>query len=548
LVQDGRMYVFTTRADTIMGVTFCAVAPEHPLAARAAENNPALADFIERCKQGGQTEADIALREKEGMDTGLTVTHPLSGQQVPLWVGNYVLMSYGDGAVMGVPAHDERDFEFANKYGLPIRQVIDVNGQAFSSTEWHDWYSDKDNGRTVNSGKYDGMTSAETIDAVAADLIEKGLGEKKVTWRLRDWGISRQRFWGTPIPIIHCPDCGPVPVPESDLPVLLPEELVPDGSGNPLEKHEPFLKCQCPKCGTDARRETDTMDTFVDSSWYFMRYTSPDNHEAMIDERNDYWMPMDQYIGGIEHAILHLLYARFWTRVMRDLGLVNFDEPFTRLLTQGMVLNHTYYRRTPNGGIEYFSPDDVKNTYDDHGAVVSSVLKSDGQPVSYAGIGTMSKSKNNGVDPQSLIDTLGADTARLFTIFASPPEQTLEWSTSGVEGAHRFLRRVWTYCHQHDQAIREGIAAQANWADADKAVKDLRRDIHLNLRQADYDYQRIQYNTVVSTSMKMLNSLESAKLGDSAQANAAVAEGVSILLRVLYPVVPHITWHLWREL
>src|SRR5690554_1138290 len=482
------------------------------------------------------------------MDTGLTVTHPLSGQQVPLWVGNYVLMSYGDGAVMGVPAHDERDFEFANKYGLPIRQVIDVNGQAFSSTEWHDWYSDKDNGRTVNSGKYDGMTSAETIDAVAADLIEKGLGEKKVTWRLRDWGISRQRFWGTPIPIIHCPDCGPVPVPESDLPVLLPEELVPDGSGNPLEKHEPFLKCQCPKCGTDARRETDTMDTFVDSSWYFMRYTSPDNHEAMIDERNDYWMPMDQYIGGIEHAILHLLYARFWTRVMRDLGLVNFDEPFTRLLTQGMVLNHTYYRRTPNGGIEYFSPDDVKNTYDDHGAVVSSVLKSDGQPVSYAGIGTMSKSKNNGVDPQSLIDTLGADTARLFTIFASPPEQTLEWSTSGVEGAHRFLRRVWTYCHQHGQAIREGIAAQANWADADKAVKDLRRDIHLNLRQADYDYQRIQYNTVVSTSMKMLNSLESAKLGDSAQANAAVAEGVSILLHMLYPVVPHITWHLWREL
>src|SRR5690625_2968110 len=313
LVQDGRMYVFTTRADTIMGVTFCAVAPEHPLAARAAENNPALADFIERCKQGGQTEADIALREKEGMDTGLTVTHPLSGQQVPLWVGNYVLMSYGDGAVMGVPAHDERDFEFANKYGLPIRQVIDVNGQAFSSTEWHDWYSDKDNGRTVNSGKYDGMTSAETIDAVAADLIEKGLGEKKVTWRLRDWGISRQRFWGTPIPIIHCPDCGPVPVPESDLPVLLPEELVPDGSGNPLEKHAPFLKCQCPKCGTDARRETDTMDTFVDSSWYFMCYTSPDNHEAMIDQRNDYWMPMDQYIGGIEHAILHLLYARFWT-------------------------------------------------------------------------------------------------------------------------------------------------------------------------------------------------------------------------------------------
>ncbi|HLR77850.1 MAG TPA: leucine--tRNA ligase, partial [Burkholderiaceae bacterium] len=547
-VQDGRMYVFTTRADTIMGVTFCAVAPEHPLATRAAENNPALAAFIEQCKQGGQTEADLAARDKEGMDTGLTVTHPLSGDQIPLWVGNYVLMSYGDGAVMGVPAHDERDFEFANKYGLPIRQVIDVNGQDFSDRQWQDWYSDKENGRTINSGKYNGLGCDETIEAVAADLIEKGLGDKQVTWRLRDWGISRQRYWGTPIPIIHCPDCGPVPVPESELPVLLPEDLVPDGSGNPLEKHKPFLDCKCPQCGTDARRETDTMDTFVDSSWYFMRYTSPDNDEAMIDQRNDYWMPMDQYIGGIEHAILHLLYARFWTRVMRDLGLVDFDEPFTRLLTQGMVLNHTYLRRSENGGIEYYSPEEVKNTYDDHGAIVSSVLIADGKPVTYDGIGTMSKSKNNGVDPQSLIDTLGADTARLFTIFASPPEQTLEWSDSGVEGAHRFLRRVWTWCFNHRDAIRAGINHRSDWSGAPDAVKNLRRDIHQNLRQADYDYQRIQYNTVVSTCMKMLNSLESAKLDDSDDAAAAIAEGVSILLRVLYPVVPHVTWHLWREL
>src|SRR5690554_5345005 len=423
------------------------------------------------------------------MDTGLTVTHPLSGQQVPLWVGNYVLMSYGDGAVMGVPAHDERDFEFANKYGLPIRQVIDVNGQAFSSTEWHDWYSGKDNGRTVNSGEYDGMTSAETIDAVAADLIEKGLGEKKVTWRLRDWGISRQRFWGTPIPIIHCPDCGPVPVPESDLPVVLPEDLIPDGSGNPLAKHEGFLNCSCPKCGAASRRETDTMDTFVDSSWYFMRYTSPGNDQAMVDARNDYWMPMDQYIGGIEHAVMHLLYARFWTRVMRDLDLVKFDEPFTRLLCQGMVLNHIYYRKTPQGGIEYFWPEDVENVYDAKGAISGARLKSDGSPIEYGGIGTMSKSKNNGVDPQSLIDTLGADTARLFVMFASPPEQTLEWSDSGVDGAHRFLRRVWAFAQSRAEVISGVDATQPDWTAADPATKTLRREIHTLLKQADYDYE-----------------------------------------------------------
>lgn len=548
LIQDGRMYVFTTRADTIMGVTFCAVAPEHPLAAHAAQSSPELHDFIERCKLGGQTEADLAVRDKEGMATGLTVTHPLSGEHIPLWVGNYVLMSYGDGAVMGVPGHDERDFEFAQKYGLPIRDVVAISGKTYSSAQWQDWYGDKQHGRTINSGKYDGLATDETIQAVAADLAQKGLGEKQVTWRLRDWGISRQRYWGTPIPIIHCPDCGPVPVPESDLPVVLPEHLIPDGSGNPLAKHEPFLACTCPECGRDARRETDTMDTFVDSSWYFMRYTSPDNETSMVDARNDYWMPMDQYIGGIEHAILHLLYARFWTRVMRDLGLVDFDEPFTRLLTQGMVLNHTYTRRTANGGTEYFWPEDVKNTYDDHGAVVSSTLISDGQPVTYAGIGTMSKSKNNGVDPQSLIDSMGADTARLFTIFASPPEQTLEWSDSGVDGAQRFLRRLWTFCHSHQDALRRGISAQPDWTEADAASKDLRRTIHLNLRQAEYDYQRIQYNTVVSTSMKMLNSLESANLDGKPGGDAALAEGLSILLRVLYPVVPHVTWHLWQAL
>ena len=549
LIQDGRMYVFTTRADTIMGVTFCAVAPEHPLATHAASGNPELAAFIEACKLGGTTEAEVATREKEGMPTGLNVAHPLTGEPVEIWVGNYVLMSYGDGAVMGVPGHDERDFAFARKYGLPIRQVIGSEGKPYSTEAWEDWYADKQSGRTVNSGKYDGLSTAGAVDAVAADLAELGLGEKQTTWRLRDWGVSRQRYWGTPIPIIHCPDCGPVPVPESDLPVVLPEDLIPDGSGNPLTKNEAFLSCSCPKCGSAARRETDTMDTFVDSSWYFMRYTSPDNDQAMVDTRNDYWMPMDQYIGGIEHAVMHLLYARFWTRVMRDLGLVDFDEPFTRLLCQGMVLNHIYFRKTAQGGVEYFWPEQVEDIHDAKGAVIGARLKADGSSVQYGGIGTMSKSKNNGVDPQSLIDTMGADTARLFVMFASPPEQTLEWSESGVDGAHRFLRRVWAFGQSRADIIRRGIAQGAqDWSDIDDASRTLRREIHSMLKLADYDYQRIQYNTVVSTCMKMLNALEAAKLPDTEVAARALADAASILLRVLYPVVPHLTWQLWRDL
>src|SRR5690606_25053347 len=386
------------------------------------------------------------------------------------------------------------------------------------------------------------------VDAVAADLAAKGLGEKQTTWRLRDWGISRQRYWGTPIPIIHCADCGAVPVPEKDLPVVLPDDLIPDGSGNPLNKHEAFLSCSCPSCGKHARRETDTMDTFVDSSWYIMRYTSPGNDQAMVDKRNDYWMPMDQYIGGIEHAVLHLLYARFWTRVMRDLGLVNFDEPFTRLLCQGMVLNHIYSRKNAQGGIEYFWPEEVENVYDEKGNIVGARLRADGSEVQYGGIGTMSKSKNNGVDPQSLIDALGADTARLFVMFASPPEQTLEWSDSGVEGAHRFLRRLWAFSKSQLEFISGVDATQPDWTAADPATKTLRREIHTLLKQADYDYERIQYNTVVSACMKMINALESASLPDTPVARQGMADALGILLRVLYPVVPHITWQLWRDL
>ena len=545
LIGDGRMYVFTTRADTLMGVTFCAVAPEHPLATHAARNSPKLADFIEQCKKGGTTEAELALREKEGMPTGLSVFHPITGEPVDVWVGNYVLMGYGDGAVMGVPGHDERDFAFALKYHLPIVQVVHVDGETYDYHHWQEWYADKERGVTINSDNFSGFSYQQAVDAVAHALQQKGLGEKKTTWRLRDWGISRQRYWGTPIPIIHCESCGSVPVPEKDLPVVLPEDLIPDGSGNPLNKCEAFLKVDCPSCGKPARRETDTMDTFVDSSWYFMRYTCADNHGAMVDERNDYWMPMDQYIGGIEHAILHLLYARFWTKVMRDLGLVKADEPFKRLLTQGMVLNHIYSRRNEKGGIEYFWPHEVDNVFDEGGRIVGAKLKSDGSAIDYEGVGTMSKSKNNGVDPQELIDRYGADTARLFVMFASPPEQTLEWNDAGVEGAHRFLRRVWSFAAKNE-ALLKGTADIGASLSGD--AKALRREVHLVLKQISYDYERMQYNTVVSGAMKLLNALEAFTPGTEAGDAAVLREGFSVLLRALYPACPHLTHALWDEL
>ncbi|MBA4342628.1 MAG: leucine--tRNA ligase [Methylibium sp.] len=541
-IQDGKLYVFTTRADTIMGVTFCAVAPEHPLATHAAAGNAELSAFIQECKSGGTTEAELATQEKKGQRTGLFVTHPLTGAQVEVWVGNYVLMSYGDGAVMGVPAHDERDFAFAKKYGIAIQQVIAVEGESFSLDAWAEWYGDKQKAVCINSGVLDGLGHKAAVSKVAELVGAKGLGEKKTTWRLRDWGISRQRYWGTPIPIIHCEDCGAVPVPAQDLPVVLPEECIPDGSGNPLKKHAGFLNCACPKCGKPAQRETDTMDTFVDSSWYFMRYCDAQNKDAMVADGTQYWMPMDQYIGGIEHAILHLLYARFWTKVMRDLGLVKVDEPFTKLLTQGMVLNHIYSRRGDKGGIEYFWPHEVEDIQDASGKVVGAKLKSDGSLVDYEGVGTMSKSKNNGVDPQQLINQYGADTARLFVMFASPPEQTLEWNDAGVEGAHRFLKRVWGFGAKNAEAIK---AAGSDFAALSGEGKALRREVHLVLKQVSYDYERMQYNTVVSGGMKLLNALEGFK---AAGQDAAVREGFSVLLRVLYPACPHIAHTLWTDL
>jgi len=545
LIQGGRMYVFTTRADTIMGVTFCAVAPEHPLASHAAQRDPQVAAFVEACKAGGTTEAELATKDKEGIATGLTVTHPLTGAPVAVWVGNYVLMSYGDGAVMGVPAHDERDFAFAKKYGLPIQQVTEVEGLPFSTEAWAEHYGDKPRARCVNSGVLNGLGYKAAVNKVAELLAAQGLGEKKTTWRLRDWGVSRQRYWGTPIPIIHCATHGAVPVPEKDLPVVLPEDLIPDGSGNPLNKCEAFLNVPCPVCGAPSRRETDTMDTFVDSSWYFMRYCDPKLDDAMVGAGTQYWMPMDQYIGGIEHAILHLLYARFWTKVMRDLKLVTVDEPFTRLLTQGMVLNHIYSRRGAAGGIEYFWPHEVENVFDADGKVLGAKLKSDGSAVDYEGVGTMSKSKNNGVDPQELIDKYGADTARLFVMFASPPEQTLEWNDAGVEGAHRFLKRVWAFGAKQAEALRRATAGNFSAAPLRAEAKVLRREVHLVLRQMSYDYERMQYNTVVSGCMKLLNALESHGFDGSDGDLAVLCEGTSVLLRALYPACPHITHELW---
>ncbi|MDU0809795.1 MAG: leucine--tRNA ligase [Burkholderia sp.] len=538
--------VFTTRADTIMGVTFCAIAPEHWLAMRLAQDNPELLAFINECKHVSTAEADISLIEKKGISTGFNVKHPLTGHPIDIWISNFVLMSYGEGAVMGVPAHDERDFAFAKKYDLSIKQVITVGTRAYSTDIWHEWYADKTIGVCINSGKYDGLTYMEAVEAISVDLNACGLGNRQIIWRLRDWGISRQRYWGTPIPIIHCRSCGDVPVPEHDLPVLLPEDLIPNCCGNPLEKSETFLNCLCPKCGSNAQRETDTMDTFVDSSWYFLRYTAPDS-KSMFDERADYWMPIDQYIGGIEHAILHLLYSRFWTKVLYDLGLVKFTEPVKRLLTQGMVLNETFYREDSSYKKTWYNPGDVTVMFDGKGRAVSATLNSDRQPVMLGGIKKMSKSKNNGVDPQVLINRYGADTARLFIIFAAAPEQQLEWSDSGVEGASRFLRRLWKFSYMHREVLNvhkipNMILNKELLSNSDKT---LRHDIYRLLKQANFDYQRLQYNTVVSASMKMLNTLDSAS---STTTPIVLQEIYSVLLRVLYPIIPHITFELWKDL
>lgn len=496
------LHIFTTRPDTLMGATFLAVAPEHPLAQERAHKNETIAKFLKKCAKIKVAEADLAKQEKEGCDLGIEAIHPITGERLPIWVTNYVLMEYGSGGVMAVPAHDERDFEFAVKYDLPIQQVIapiDQQPGYFIQGAY------TGEGLLINSGKkWDGLNSKEAKNSITDYLLKHQLAERQLHYRLRDWGISRQRYWGTPIPIIYCSKCGAVPVPEDQLPVILPEDLIPDGHGSPLKTDPRFYKTKCPECGRAAKRETDTMDTFVESSWYYARYCCPDQDNAMLDDRAKYWTPVDQYIGGIEHAVLHLLYARFMHKVMRDLGLFNSDEPFTRLLTQGMVLK-----------------DGAK----------------------------MSKSKGNVVAPQALIKKFGADTVRLFIIFASPPEQSLEWSDSGVEGSHRFLNKLWRFSHEvHSEIQTLNMKPAEPFSEIDDPkIQGIYREIHQILQQADNDISRYQFNTVVSSSMKLLNLLTKMDAKKPLEMRV-IHEGLSILLRLLSPITPHITHQLWTDL
>jgi len=490
--QDGNLKVYTTRPDTLMGATYVAVAAEHVLATQAAQNNPVLADFIAECKRGSVAEADVATAEKKGMATGLFVTHPLNGEQLPVWVANYVLASYGEGAVMAVPAHDERDFEFAGKYNLPVKAVIKHSDiDTLPMTE---------HGILFDSKEFDGLDFDGASAAIATALSAKNLGKRRTQYRLRDWGVSRQRYWGCPIPIVHCTSCGEVPVPAEQLPVVLPENVVMDGVGSPIKKDPSFYETTCPTCHGKATRETDTLDTFFESSWYFARYASFDSNNAMADERANYWLPVDQYVGGIEHAILHLLYARFFNKLMRDVGLIKNDEPFTNLLTQGMVLKE----------------------------------------------GTkMSKSKGNTVDPQELIDTYGADTARLFMMFAAPPEQSLEWADSGVQGAHRFLRRLWQATYDH---VALGTTTPYTSGELNAELKTLRRQLHLTIEKVADDYgRRHSFNTAISSVMELMNGLAKVEATDdtSRQLRQEVLQNVALLLS---PIVPHICQALWAEL
>ncbi|MCQ9424599.1 leucine--tRNA ligase [Pseudomonas sp. LJDD11] len=540
----GALKVFTTRADTLMGATYVAVAAEHPLATQAAVNDPALQAFIEECKSGSVAEADVATQEKKGMPTALFVEHPLTGEKLPVWVANYVLMHYGDGAVMAVPAHDERDFEFARKYNLPIKAVVRTSAGDEVGSDWQAAYGE--HGQLINSGEFDGLDFQGAFDAIEVALISKQLGKSRTQFRLRDWGISRQRYWGCPIPIIHCPSCGDVPVPEDQLPVKLPEDVVPDGAGSPLARMPEFYECSCPKCGTAAKRETDTMDTFVESSWYFARYASPNYEGGMVDPKAaNHWLPVDQYIGGIEHAILHLLYARFFHKLMRDEGLVTSNEPFKNLLTQGMVVAETYYRTASNGGKDWFNPADVEVERDAKAKIIGARLKTDGLPVEIGGTEKMSKSKNNGVDPQAMIDAYGADTCRLFMMFASPPDQSLEWSDSGVEGASRFLRRVWRLAHAH---VSQGLPGKLDSTALDDAQKAVRRSIHAAIKQASTDVGQFhKFNTAIAQVMTLMNVLEKASQA-SQQDRALLQEGLETVALLLAPITPHISHVVWQQL
>jgi len=540
----GALKVFTTRPDTLMGATYVAVAAEHPLATQAAQGNPELQAFIDECKSGSVAEADVATQEKKGLATSLFVEHPLTGEKLPVWVANYVLMHYGDGAVMAVPAHDERDFEFAKKYNLPFKAVVRTSLGDEVAAEWDAACGEY--GQLINSGEFDGLDFQGAFDAIEVALIKKELGKSRTQFRLRDWGISRQRYWGCPIPIIHCPACGDVPVPEDQLPVKLPEDVVPDGAGSPLARMPEFYECTCPKCGTAAKRETDTMDTFVESSWYFARYASPNYEGGLVDPKAaNHWLPVDQYIGGIEHAILHLLYARFFHKLMRDEGLVSSNEPFKNLLTQGMVVAETYYRVASNGGKDWFNPADVEVERDAKAKIIGARLKTDGLPVEIGGTEKMSKSKNNGVDPQAMIEAYGADTCRLFMMFASPPDMSLEWSDSGVEGANRFLRRVWRLAQSH---VALGLPGKLDVAALDDGQKVVRRAIHAAIKQASTDVGQFhKFNTAIAQVMTLMNVLEKAPQATE-QDRALLQEGLETVALLLAPITPHISHELWHRL
>ncbi|TVQ74073.1 MAG: leucine--tRNA ligase [Chromatiaceae bacterium] len=490
--------IYTTRPDTLMGVTYMAVAADHPLARQAAETRPEVAAFIEECRHNSVSEADMATLEKRGVATGIEARHPITGEPVPVWVANFVLMEYGTGAVMSVPAHDQRDWEFARAHGLPIRQVIRPADETAGVDLEQEAFTDK--GILMASGEFDGLDFPQAFGAIAGYLESRDLGTRQVNYRLRDWGVSRQRYWGCPIPIINCPSCGAVPVPESQLPVVLPEDVAFDGTGSPIKKMPEFYKTTCPECGGEAERETDTFDTFFESSWYYARYTCPDNDGAMMDERAGHWLPVNQYVGGIEHAVLHLLYARFFHKLMRDEGLVPGDEPFTNLLTQGMVLK-----------------DGAK----------------------------MSKSKGNTVDPQELIQRYGADTVRLFMMFAAPPELSLEWSDSGVEGAFRFIKRLWKQVHDH---VSQGPAPALDPASLNDAQADLRRKLHQTIGKVSDDVgRRYTFNTAIAACMELMNDLGRLD-GDTDQDRALTQEVLESVVLMLSPIIPHVTHRLWREL
>lgn len=541
--SDSKLSVFTTRPDTLMGVTYVAVAAQHPLALQAAVGNPDLAAFIDDCKQVKVAEADMATMEKKGMATGAMAIHPLTGEAVPVMVANFVLMSYGSGAVMAVPAHDQRDWEFAQAYGLAVKQVIapldgrevDLSAAAFT-----------EKGVLLDSGEFSGLTSVEAFEAIANHLTANAKGRRRVNFRLRDWGVSRQRYWGCPIPIIYCDDCGAVPVPEKDLPVVLPEDVTFDETGgSPIKRMPEFYQTTCPCCGKPATRETDTFDTFFESSWYYARYTCPDSNEAMLDSRANYWLPVDQYIGGIEHAILHLLYSRFFHKLMRDAGMVESDEPFNNLLTQGMVLAETFFRDKETGGQDWFAPNAVSVERDDKGRVVGATLLADGQSVQAGGVTKMSKSKNNGVDPQEMIEKFGADTLRLFSMFAAPPDQSMEWSDSGVEGAQRFLRRLWKQVFDH---LALGATVALNVNSLDDAQQALRRKVHQTVQKVTDDMaRRHTFNTAIAANMELSNDI--ARFTDESEQGRAVRhEALEKAVLMLAPIIPHICHTLWNAL